>query len=500
MNLIRRNLVWLLFAQTATWVVSISLLLVAPRILGDRTFGDLSFVIVFVSFFELVANMGTNTFVVKSIARDADSLGRYVVSAVVMKLCLALVLAGLALVVGASLGLSHTMLFLIGAYSAGMVINSVGTTIGAALTGLQLIADLAKWNIVQCYVGGIAGVLILLGHGSVIAFAVVFNLAFIIPIPFNLRRLWPYVAGNRRIEPRLWPVIMKGGFPFFILAGLLVLYGTIDVPLLQAMSGSEAVGWYALAYRWVSVPAFFAASVATAFFPALSAEGVELAPSFGSLANRAARIAVLVATPAAIGIALVADPFVTFLYGAEFRESVPLLRILALHIPIVSLDIVLGSVAMAADRQRRWVIISVIATIFNPVLNLVAIPQAERLFDNGAIGAAVVTVFTEIILLVGGIAIRPKGVLDRTTVNGLLRIVLASSTMIPVVLLVRDAPLAVQIGAGAATYVLSSLLLRTISIDEIRGWTGALGRRGGRGSPDPSDANHVDSPRAAAEG
>ena len=72
--------------------------------------------------------------------------------------------------------------------------------------------------------------------------------------------------------------------------------------------------------------------------------------------------------------------------------------------------------------------------------------------------------------------------------------------MIPVVLLVRDAPLAVQIAAGAATYVLSSLLLRTISIDEVRGWTGASGRRGGRGSPDPSDADHVDGQRAIAEG
>jgi O-antigen/teichoic acid export membrane protein len=491
-NLIRRNLAWLLFAQTATWVVSISLLLVAPRVLGDRTFGQLSFVIVFVSFFELVANMGTNTFVIKSIARDVDSLGRYVVNAVVMKLCLALVLAGLALAVAASLGLSHTMLFLIGAYSAGMVINAVGTTIGAALTGLQFMADLAKWNIMQCYVGGIAGVLVLLGHGSVIAFAVVFNLSFVIPIPFNLRRLWPYLAGNRRIEPRLWPVIMKGGFPFFILAGLLVVYGTIDVPLLHALSGSEQVGWYSLAYRWVSVPAFFAASVATAFFPALSAEGVELAPAFSSLANRAARIAVLVATPAAVGIALVAGPFLTLLYGAEFQRSVPLLRILAIHIPIVSLDIVLGSVVMAADRQRQWVVISVIATIFNPLLNLVAIPQSQRLFDNGAIGAAVVTVLTEVILLVGGIALRPKGVLDRTTVNGLLRIVLASSAMIPVVLLIRTSPLAVQIGAGAVTYALASLLLRTVSIEEVRGWMS----RSDRTTAQPPAAEHIDGQQA----
>ena len=178
----------------------------------------------------------------------------------------------------------------------------------------------------------------------------------------------------------------------------------------------------------------------------------------------------------------------------------PLLQILAIHIPIVSLDIVLGSVVMAADRQRQWVVISVIATVVNPLLNLVAIPQAQRLFDNGAIGAAVITVLTEVILLIGGIALRPKGVLDRTTVNGLLRIVLASSAMIPVVLLIRDAPLAAQIAAGAATYAVSSLLLRTISIDEVRGWAGVAGRRGGRGSPDPWDADHVDDQPATAEG
>ncbi len=492
MNLIRRNLVWLLVAQAATWVVSISVLLVAPRVLGDRSFGQLSFVIVFVSFFDLVAHMGTNTFIVKSIARDVDSLGRYVVNAVVMKLCLALVLTGLALVIGASLGLSHTMLLLIGAYSGGMVINAVGTTIGAALTGMQFMADLAKWNIVQCYVGGFGGVLVLLGHGSVVAYAIVFNLSFLIPIPFNLRRLWPYIAGNRRIEPRLWPLIMKGGFPFFILAGLLVVYGTIDIPLLQALSGSEQVGWYSLAYRWVSVPAFFAAAIATAFFPALSAEGVTLAPAFSSLANRATRIAVLVATPTAVGIALVADPFLTLLYGAEFQRSVPLLRILAFHIPIVSLDIILGSIAMAADRQRQWVIVSVIATIFNPLLNLVAIPQSQRLFDNGAIGAATVTVLTEVILLVGGIALRPKGVLDRTTVNGLLRIVVASSAMVPVVLLVRTAPLGVQIGAGAVTYALASFLLHTISVQEIRGWMS----RSDRATAEPPAADQVDGQQA----
>ena len=39
---------------------------------------------------------------------------------------------------------------------------------------------------------------------------------------------------------------------------------------------------------------------------------------------------------AALGIALVSAPFLHLLYGGEFHQAVPLLRILAIHIPIVS--------------------------------------------------------------------------------------------------------------------------------------------------------------------
>ncbi len=222
------------------------------------------------------------------------------------------------------------------------------------------------------------------------------------------------------------------------------------------------------AYRWVSVPAFFAATVAGVFFPALSAEGVKVTAAFTSLANRALKLVVLVATPAAVGIALIAQPFLTLLYHGEFQEAVPLLRILALHIPVVGFDIILGVVAMAADRQRNWVIISVIAAVFNPLLNLVFIPQSQHLWGNGAIGAAIVTVFTEVILMVGAIGLRPKGVLDRPTVNSLLRIVLASATMVPVVVALDGVPLGAQIAAGMLIYALASFVLGTISLSELK--------------------------------
>jgi hypothetical protein len=54
-------------------------------------------------------------------------------------------------------------------------------------------------------------------------------------------------------------------------------------------------------------------------------------------------------------------------------------------------------------------------------------------------------------------------------VNSFARIALASGAMVPVVVLLRSAPLAVQVAAGAVTYGVASLGLRTISVAELRG-------------------------------
>ena len=73
-----------------------------------------------------------------------------------------------------------------------------------------------------------------------------------------------------------------------------------------------------------------------------------------------------------------------------------------------------------------------IAAIFNPLLNLAAIPLTVQWFDNGAIGAATITVLTEVVMMIGAIYLRPAGVLDRPTARLLVRIVAASAAMVPV--------------------------------------------------------------------
>ncbi len=97
-----------------------------------------------------------------------------------------------------------------------------------------------------------------------------------------------------------------------------------------------------------------------------------------------------------------------------------------------------------------------------------------RAFDNGAIGAAVITVTTELFMFVGALAIRPRGVMDRATVSYAGRCVVATVVMIPAILAVSATVLPVKVAVGVVTYGLASLALGTVSLDGFR--VGADGR------------------------
>jgi O-antigen/teichoic acid export membrane protein len=477
MSLIKRNLGWLLLSQGATSIASVALLLIAPARLGEEAFGQWTFGGVYVGFFELIALFGTGTYLTKTLARDTDSVGRYVVSILALKALSSTALICLALGLALALGYSTEMILLIGAFCVGLFFTSLNNVLMGGLQGLQRMGRPALLDIVRSYVAAALALLVLMQDANVVLYALAFSMAMAIPLVGNLAGLWPELRGHLRVDVRLWRKVVIGGTPFFVLAALTVVYATIDIPLLRSFAGDETVGWYGLALRWVSLPALFAASVSLAFFPALSVEGIRDSESFARLANRALQVVFLVSIPAAIGIAAVADDFLQLVYGEEFRQAAPVMRILALHIPVMAIDIVLGTIVVAVDRQRQWVTLSVIAAICNPLLNLAAIPFTQRALGNGAIGAATVTVLTELFIMIGALRLRPAGVLDRSTTSLALRVVAASATVVPVVLLLGSTPLAVKVVAGVGVYGVASVMLGTIPTEEIRGVRAGLVNR-----------------------
>lgn len=467
MSVIAKNMAALFSTQLVTWTITAFVLIVAPRHLGPSDFGRLSFVWVYMGFFQLLAMMGSSTYLVKTIAREKEAIGLYLVNTLTMKLVVGGAMASASVLLGIALGYDRELIDMIAVAAAGMLLVVLNDTYISALQALDRIAVTAMWGVVGHVAGNAIGITMLITDRGPVLYLLPLSLGTLIPLAANTLVLRHELRGHARLDLGLWRRVARGGVPFLMWSGLLLIYGSIDVPLLRALADDATVGWYGLAYRWVSMPVFISTIVVTTMLPSLSSLWVSAKDAFASLANRGIRLVFFVSTPLATGIALVAHDLLTMLYQDEFDEAVPIMRILAFHIPVAAMDTVLGMTLIAADRQRRWVMVAAMAAVLNIVLNLPAIPLTVRLFDNGAIGAATTTVGTEVLMMLGAFALRPSGVLDRATLGFLLRTIVASAAMVPTVLLVDGAWLPVRILVGVVTFGIACIALGIVSIRRV---------------------------------
>jgi O-antigen/teichoic acid export membrane protein len=491
MSLIRRNIFWLIISQLATWVATLVALIVVPNRLGSTDLGSYGYGTGYVMFFTLAAGLGTSAYLSRAIARDYSVLGRYVWNAVLLKIVLWAVLAVMALALAYAIGNRGETLAIIAISLVGMLPFILTEVFSGALGGMQRLARPAMWMVVQVYYQTVFGILVLALGWGVIAYTAVMTSGILIPMVATWSMVRPMLRGHRIFDFKIWRMLVVGGIPLLALTFFNLIYGTVDTPILYNMAGGDPVGWYSVAFKWVGIPVFLTTAVVASYFPAFSQHGNPLTDEFAPLVNRAIQIVLVVTIPASFGLALVADDMIRFVYSSEFDSSIVLIQILAIQVPISAMDTVLATALMASDRLNRYLAVAAIAAVVNPIACVVAIGITDRRYGNGAIGAAIITVATELWVMLGALHFRVPGVLDRTEVGRIVRITVATATMAPVLLLAGDWPLPVQVVLGVVTYAVASLAFRVFTIAELREVTQQMrrGRRRERLDDEPDEGS-----------
>lgn len=499
MSKLRRNLASMLGSQVATFALTLVTVAVLPKRFGTTTYGNLAFATAYLGYFALALSLGSNQFLVKTIARDKSQFSRYISNALVMKLVLGTVLATAAVAGTHLLGYPTQIKLIVMAAGIGMVFNALSEVLSAALQATERMGKLALWFSTEQTVAGAIAILLVLANMGVVVFLLVGACGMAILVAVASFKLWPEIVGRRRVHDarcttgeltdqpaaqtpdpprrnakrgldwRVWKAIAAGGLPFASWSLILLIYGSTDILMLHQMTGSNSVAWYTLAYTWVGIPVFIPSVIVTVIFPSLSSKALDGTTDFSRTVNSALRLAVFIATPMAIGIALTASNIIgLFHYPAGFEHTVTLIQILAIHIPIVATDMILAIALAAKDRQVAWLVVGCMAAVFNPLMNLIAIPLTSHRFGDGAIGASIITVATELLMMVGAIYLRPAGILDRQTIWFLLRCVAASVTMIPVIVLANQTLLGVKILLGVLTFTVGAVVFRLVSVRTAR--------------------------------
>jgi O-antigen/teichoic acid export membrane protein len=150
--------------------------------------------------------------------------------------------------------------------------------------------------------------------------------------------------------------------------------------------------------------------------------------------------------------------------------------ILGLCIPPIYLNNILAPILVAEKRQALWTIVMIGAAVLNPLINLALIPWTQARYHNGAIGAAISLVLTELAINGVGLILVGRHVFERRMLKRCALVFVASAAMVGVAHVLQPLGMAVSIIAGFTTFGLLVVCLRVIRTEELAMARVAIGR------------------------
>jgi O-antigen/teichoic acid export membrane protein len=470
----------MLSAQPITWVASFLTTILVPRYLGADDLGALAVAMTIAALVGTVATLGVPSYLTRRAATEPEQALAEGSSALVLLVGASVLAAALTAVVLPIAGLSVEPLAVLWLSLFGMVVATAQSVVFALLVGQQRHARFAWLNAMGVLCTTIVSLGVLVATDSVtLYFATSVGTMALITVASWLSS--GYRLHRRSFDTGRFRTLVRAGLPFVGYQVALRVYGEIDRVLLALLSSQAVVGWYFAAYRIISIPVFIPTLITTPLLPALSRHADD-PPVFQQTLQKTVVLALLTNVPIS-ALIIACAPAIPGLLGwpEEFRNAVPLMMILAIHQPFVALDMVLGTALIARKDERRWFYVALAAAVFNPVLNLVLIPIFDRAVDNGAVGAAILTVATELFMLAGALALLPRGSVDRRTVLLGGRVICAGVCMWAVTAALRLYSLPLAFAGGCAAFAVAALLLRVVLPRDLRAVTALsrqmLGRR-----------------------
>jgi len=475
-----RNWSVLAGAQVVSSLIAMVFLIVVSRTLGEIAFGRLYLALTLTAIVGVVVDFGLSQVVTRSVARDRALARPYFRRAAFIVGTLG---AGLyVLLLGAALALGYTaeVLSLVLILGLLMVVEAFSQLLGALFQAHEqmLIPAIARvgGNVITL---ALVVPLLFLGHGAAMV-------ATVIVVAAAARVGFQAIAARRLSGFRLpalaapsWRAMLRAGFPFLTANGFALFVARVDVLILGQLAGAAAVGWYGAASRLVEAFYFLPVLLTTATFPVLSRLWSEDRNEFHATVRKTLDLLIVLIVPLSVTFFILAESIVGSLFTLQsYAPAVPLLRIQALSLALIFVDYLLTCILLATGRERTWIAILGAACLVNPAVNFVLIPATSAAYANGAIGAALATLLTEIFILICALRVVAAGTFDAGSVRVAVRAAVLGGILATALLASRPLgiPWMLAAAVGGAGYLAAVVRLGLLPPD-IKAWVGGLLRR-----------------------
>lgn len=346
------------------------------RALGPEKFGDYNTIFAYLFLFNVLADMGLYTLLVREISRDGADEPNIVSN--IFTLRLLLVMASMVLASLVSFLLPYSSVVRFGIFIA--TFSTIFSSLVQVLMGvfqkhlalhLPAIADIAT-RAVQ-----LLGVYLLLSFGKdgILAFVGVVVVAGFAQLCLILPFAYRIVHFRIHVDVAFWKQLLKQSLPIAVSLLFTLLYFKIDTVMLSLMKSSYDVGVYSVGYKVLEVVIFFPAMYVGLVMPLLS-RFADSRKEFLAVFSKAFRSLSLGAVMTIVGLIVFARPIVSILGGPDFvADSAPVLVILSFAVGIIFLGNLGGNALIALNLQRKAMWIYGAGAAVNIIANLLLIPR-----------------------------------------------------------------------------------------------------------------------------
>lgn len=436
------------------------------RTIGDEATGAYFIALALVTSIGVLDDVGLTAVVIREVAKTPERTKELLRNVVGIKLITMPITIVLALVLPAWRGFDAQTTMLVDLAIVVMLLDTMSVTLYGVLRGMHQL----KFESMGIFVGQtlttIVGLIALVSGARDLRLLVV---ALIVGSGWNaVFAMYQVVkrAGWGAFVPSYTQALptLKVSFVFFLAALFVKVYSYIDSFTIQAYLGNDAVGVYAVAYKFTYAFQFLPLAFVGALYPTMSALTDKPAELNRTLIKAEWYLSML-AAPIVFGIFALAPEIIDFFYTDAFAGAAPVLSVLIFVLLFIFLDFPLGSLLNATGRQAVKTSLMGGAMVVNVVGNLLLVPRL------GIMGAAVAALFTFVFLFSGGWIAAMK--ITKIRLIELVRATggffVAGAIMAAVVMLLKSQMYwMLTIPVGAVVFIGVSFITKALTFDHVR--------------------------------
>lgn len=466
-----RNFSIMFGTQSVTWITGFVLLLFLPRYLGSEDFGRLYLALSIKMIFGLLVDFGGAHLIPKEVARSRETGNAILSSYLILRIMLWVLCLGLLMLISILLGYSEHVKTLILILAVCMLWEGGYKAYSAYFQGIERMEYPSVGIIAEKIFVALFSVIALLAGADSIGMAIIITLGALLHLVFVMLYARNFTRPQFKFDVKVFG-LLRAGMPYFMFSLFSVIYYRVDAVMLSVFSTEEVTGWYGGAFRFFDMVMMLPLIYKVVIFPVFSKLWQNTDGLLQNTIAKSLKLILIIGVPVAILVFAFAGNIIHFFMGLdEFQGSVVILQIFALSIPIIYVDLILGSAILgAANKQKAWAVVGFAAIVLNVGANYFFIPYTQNVYLNGGIGAAVATFVTELLMLCSAVYLLKDSFLSRFKLSYVIKPALAGVIMIALIWMAAAAGIhwmLIILITGAA-YIVSLYMLQLFDDEEVK--------------------------------